>query len=178
MDNEITLEIAKSVIVPAIVSLFTVYIVHKFEQARARMESDEKLLREVFDRYVGALSETYEAMIECYDVLNRYANVLPNSQKEYNQKVRPAVEKWENTEQKNAFWLHSIEAHISSVRAAFRHTNLQISAKVSNPNYTININWQNLTDSYTSVKEAIRELIPVTHLEQRLKRITKNVPKT
>jgi hypothetical protein len=138
-----------------------------------KIEQDEKLIRQMFDRYVSALSETYQAMSQCFNVLNLYANSPPNSVRQYNRKVLRVKDRWEEIEQDNAIWLKPIEQEISNVKGEFRLVSIEISRKVRNPNYTMNIKWQQFSDAFFSARDAIRNMIPISYLEKRLKALSK-----
>jgi hypothetical protein len=170
------IEILEKAVLPIVLALLTVYIVHWFELKRAKVEQDEKIVRQLFGRCLDALTQTYEAMSICFNVLNQYANSPPTSVRQFNRQVLAVKDKWEQVEQNNAIWLKSIEKEISAVRGEFRMVSIEISRKVRNPNYTMNIRWKQFSDAFFTARDAIRNLVPISHLEKRLKQISSPTP--
>ena len=164
------LEFLRNVIAPIATALLTVWLVHKYESNRTRTEHSEKLVGQLFDKYVNALTETYEIMSVCFNVLNRYANSPPSTRREFNTEVSAVKEKWEGVEQKNALWLKPIENEISAVRGEFRMANMAIFQAIGQTGTSFN-RWQQFSDAFFAARDAIRNLIPISHLENRLQQI-------
>lgn len=169
--NMIT-EILKNVVLPIVLALLTVYIVHRFEFKRAKVEQDERIVRQLFDKYIDALTETYEAMSVCFNVLNEYANSPPTSAGQFQKEVLAVKDRWEQMEQNNAIWLEPIANEISNVRGEFRMVSIEISQRVRNSNYAMNIRWKEFSAAFFAARDAIRNLLPISSLEERLKRIS------
>lgn len=168
-DLKALVDVLQSIVLPFVVSIVTVLIVHWFQLKRMKIEQDEKLIRELFNRRADALSETYQALSHCYDVLTLYSNSPPTSIKQFNKEVLSVKNKWEETEQKNAIWLSPIEREISDVRAEFRLVSIEISKGVRNPAYRMNVRWQQFSDAFYRARDAIRSMMQISYLEKRLK---------
>jgi hypothetical protein len=167
---EIVLEFLQTAVVPIGITLATVWLVHRYETTRLRIEQDENTIRQLFDRYVNALVETYDAMSECYDTLNRFANSPPKSADDFRKEVWGVREKWDMTERKNALWLTKINNEISAVRGEFRLITDAIFDAVGKPGTSFN-RWKEFNEAYGSAAKALRGLIPISSLEERLGRL-------
>lgn len=170
------IEILKDVVLPIVLVFLTVYLVHRYELRKGKVEQDEKIVRQLFGRCLDALTQTYEAMSVCFNVLNQYANSPPTSVRQFNTQVLAVKDRWEQVEQNNAIWLKPLEKEISEVRGEFRMVSIEISQRVRNPNYTMNIRWRQFSDAFFTARDAIRDLVPISHLEKRLKQISSRSP--
>lgn len=164
-DWEIIIEFLRNAVVPIITALVTVWLVHRYESKRIKSEQDEKIVRQLFERYVNALTETYEAMCACYEMLYHYAISPPQSPEEYKSKVLVAREKWERVEQKNALWLKEVEEEISDVRGEFRLSSMTISNAIGRECASFNRE-RELSNAYFAARDALRNLIPISPLEK------------
>lgn len=165
---EIVVEFLRNAVVPTATALLTVWLVHTYESRRMEGEQNEKILRQLFDRSIDALTQTYEAMSISYGALSRYANAPPSTVSELRKQVLAIVDKWEQIERNNAIWLRPIADEISVVRGEFRLVRTEISQRVRNPNYTMNVRWTQFQNAFSAARDAIRILIPISSLEERL----------
>jgi len=164
---EVALEFLQTAVLPIAIALATVWLVHRYETKKLRIEQDENTIRQLFDRYVDALVETYEAMSECYDTLNRFANSPPKSADDFRKEVWSVREKWDMTERKNALWLTKINNEISAVRGEFKLVTGAVFDAVGKPGTSFN-RWKESSEAYSSAAKALRGLIPISSLEERL----------
>lgn len=176
-DWEIIIEFLRNAVVPIVTALVTVWLVHRYESKRIKSEQDEKIVRQLFERYVNALTETYEAMCACYDVLKLYAISPPQSPEEYKSKVLVAREKWERVEQKNALWLKEVEEEISVVRGEFRLISMAIFDAIGRESVSFNRE-QEFSNAYFVARDALRDLIPISSLEKKLKELSQQTSTT
>jgi len=166
---EAVLEFLRTAMVPIVITLVTVWLVHRYETKRLRIEQDENIVRQLFDRYVNALVETYQAMSECFDTLNRFANSPPKSEEDFEKEVWRVREKWDMTEQKNALWLTKINNEISVVRGEFKLITQAIFDAIGKLGTSFN-RWEEFNEAYSSAAKALRGLIPISSLEEKLKK--------
>jgi len=168
---EIVLDFLRTTVVPILTAILTVWLVHRYELGKVKSEQDEKLVGQLFERYVNALVETYEAMAICYDALNFGLNIPPKTQADFDSQVKTVRDKWDRAEQDNALWLANIEKEISIVRGEFKLATNAIYAAIGKTATTFN-RWKELSDAYYAARSVLRNLIPISALEKKLASIS------
>ena len=109
-------------------------------------------------------------MSACFDVLNLYANSPPKTPKEFASDVLTARQKWDRTEQKNALWLKKIAKEISEVRGEFRMITSAIFDAIGKQGTSFR-RWKEFSDAYGVATKALRDLIPISSLEETIKEL-------
>jgi len=171
-------------VIGPISAIISAYLTNRYNQRMLKEERKDRLLTSLVTTRFKALQDINRKMADAHFKLNYYANIPPQTLKEYNDGVKGPVDEFEDTLNQNAIWLdEEAQRLLDRVRGAYRQMCFAIFLSLpsnqlppginpgSYPPSVRNPNWQEFRESFEMARTIIRERLEIPQLESHLRSV-------
>ena len=171
-------------VIGPISAIISAYLTNRYNQRMLKEERKDRLLTSLVTTRFKALQDINRKMTDAHFKLNYYANIPPQTLKEYNDGVKGPVDEFEDTLNQNAIWLdEEAQRLLDRVRGAYRQMRFaiflslpsnQLPPGINPGSYhpsVRNPNWQEFIESFEMARIIIRERLEIPQLESHLRSV-------